>query len=214
MPIRFRCGYCNRLLGIARRKAGSETTCPHCGYTVTVPDDPSDDPPEMEDLDALLNPMSEPDQSPPASPSSSPRSQGAAPTFHRNAQASPGATLQTAPPVAPVASSGMPGTRPTKATTSATQSASTSTPDSRSRDERPLFEREVDAVLGKPGTTTTPKRDAQSKPMPTSGMDAMSLGSEGNHIVLSVQKATALVVVAVVLIALSFAAGFLLASAK
>src|SRR5262249_29376644 len=37
MPIRFRCSYCNRLLGIATRKAGTETTCPHCGYTITVP---------------------------------------------------------------------------------------------------------------------------------------------------------------------------------
>jgi hypothetical protein len=45
-------------------------------------------------------------------------------------------------------------------------------------------------------------------------MDAMSLGSERTQIVLSVQKATAMVVIAVVLIALSFATGFLLASAK
>ena len=37
MPIRFRCAYCNRLLGIATRKAGMETICPHCGYTITVP---------------------------------------------------------------------------------------------------------------------------------------------------------------------------------
>jgi len=203
------------LLGIARRKAGSETTCPHCGYTVTVPDDPGDDAPEMEDLDTLLNPMSEPDQSPPALPSSSTRSQGSPPAFHRNAQASsPATNLQTVPPVVPAPSSGPPGTRPTKATSSAPQSASTATSDPRSRDERPLFERELDAVLGKPGTTTAPQGDAQSKPIPTSGMDAMSLGSERSHIVLSVQKATALVVIAVVLIALSFAVGFLLASAK
>ena len=37
MPIRFRCSRCNRLLGIARRKAGTETTCPHCGATIMVP---------------------------------------------------------------------------------------------------------------------------------------------------------------------------------
>ena len=39
MPIRFRCTYCNRRLGIATRKAGTDTTCPHCGYTITVPDE-------------------------------------------------------------------------------------------------------------------------------------------------------------------------------
>jgi hypothetical protein len=44
MPIRFRCPYCNRLLGIARRKAGAETVCPQCGKTVTVPG-PDDTPP-------------------------------------------------------------------------------------------------------------------------------------------------------------------------
>lgn len=37
MPIRFRCPQCTRLLGIARRKAGAQTTCPQCGGTITVP---------------------------------------------------------------------------------------------------------------------------------------------------------------------------------
>jgi hypothetical protein len=37
MPIRFRCPQCSRLLGIARRKAGSQTSCPQCGGTITVP---------------------------------------------------------------------------------------------------------------------------------------------------------------------------------
>jgi hypothetical protein len=44
MPIRFRCPHCTRLLGIARRKAGTETVCPQCGKTVTVPG-PDDTPP-------------------------------------------------------------------------------------------------------------------------------------------------------------------------
>jgi hypothetical protein len=58
MPIRFRCPYCNRLLGIARRKAGTETVCPQCGKTVTVPG-PDDTPPgggpplELDDSPAL-----------------------------------------------------------------------------------------------------------------------------------------------------------------
>lgn len=44
MPIRFRCPQCSRLLGIARRKAGSQTACPQCGGLITVPatDEPLD----------------------------------------------------------------------------------------------------------------------------------------------------------------------------
>lgn len=37
MPIRFRCVYCTRLLGIASRKAGSATRCPQCGNEIVVP---------------------------------------------------------------------------------------------------------------------------------------------------------------------------------
>jgi phage FluMu protein Com len=58
MPIRFRCSYCNRLLGIATRKAGMQTTCPHCGNSITVPvPAPSEAKTErvnVDDLDELL----------------------------------------------------------------------------------------------------------------------------------------------------------------
>jgi hypothetical protein len=37
MPIRFRCQYCQQLLGIARRKAGSLVRCPTCQRDVEVP---------------------------------------------------------------------------------------------------------------------------------------------------------------------------------
>jgi hypothetical protein len=37
MPIRFRCAYCNQLMGIARRKAGTVVRCPTCGGQVVVP---------------------------------------------------------------------------------------------------------------------------------------------------------------------------------
>ena len=37
MPIRFRCAYCNQLMGIARRKAGTVVTCPTCSGQVVVP---------------------------------------------------------------------------------------------------------------------------------------------------------------------------------
>ena len=38
MPIRFRCSYCNQLLGISRRKSGSSVRCPTCAGQVLVPD--------------------------------------------------------------------------------------------------------------------------------------------------------------------------------
>ena len=40
MPIRFRCAYCNQLLGIARRKSGTVVRCPTCAGQVVVPNQP------------------------------------------------------------------------------------------------------------------------------------------------------------------------------
>jgi hypothetical protein len=42
MPIRFRCQHCRQMLGIARRKAGQQVSCPSCQKSLTVPatDDP------------------------------------------------------------------------------------------------------------------------------------------------------------------------------
>lgn len=37
MPIRFRCAYCNQLMGIATRKAGTVVSCPKCSGQVVVP---------------------------------------------------------------------------------------------------------------------------------------------------------------------------------
>lgn len=37
MPIRFRCDRCGQLLGIARRKAGTEVECPRCARELVVP---------------------------------------------------------------------------------------------------------------------------------------------------------------------------------
>jgi DNA-directed RNA polymerase subunit RPC12/RpoP len=37
MPIRFRCAYCNQLLSIATRKAGTIIKCPTCAGKVVVP---------------------------------------------------------------------------------------------------------------------------------------------------------------------------------
>jgi hypothetical protein len=40
MPIRFRCAYCNQLMGIARRKAGTVVRCPKCAGELIVPTPP------------------------------------------------------------------------------------------------------------------------------------------------------------------------------
>ncbi len=43
MPIRFRCAYCNQLMGISRRKAKTVVRCPTCSGQVVVPN-PDDEP--------------------------------------------------------------------------------------------------------------------------------------------------------------------------
>jgi hypothetical protein len=90
MPIRFRCAYCNQLLGIARRKAGTVVRCPTCAGQVVVPAaDASAEPDEPEpagnepvfersDFDDLFNnpkPMTEAAE-PPTAGAPAPRKQG------------------------------------------------------------------------------------------------------------------------------------------
>lgn len=54
MPIRFRCAYCNQLMGIATRKAGKVITCPKCAGQVVVPKpDPDSIPDEPAPEDAV-----------------------------------------------------------------------------------------------------------------------------------------------------------------
>ena len=65
MPIRFRCAYCNQLMGIARRKAGTVVRCPSCSGQVVVP-----------------NPSTEPTEKP--HEGASPRPAGAPPLFERS----------------------------------------------------------------------------------------------------------------------------------
>jgi phage FluMu protein Com len=45
MPIRFRCRYCNQLMGISRRKAGMMVHCPTCHAEVVVPTAENEAPP-------------------------------------------------------------------------------------------------------------------------------------------------------------------------
>jgi phage FluMu protein Com len=70
MPIRFRCQFCNQLLGIARRKAGTQVECPTCHNHVQVPTtEPAQPAPvtapqrplfEQSDFDNFLQPAREP----------------------------------------------------------------------------------------------------------------------------------------------------------
>ena len=173
MPIRFRCPQCDRMLGIARRKSGTQTACPQCGKMLTVP--VQDDRTELADLDMLLNP------------------------------AANGGAAHQPQPVA-VAPRPAPAPRPP-------QPAPRKPPLS---EDRPLFEKgDVDAVLGLVkfgGEKLELDDDKTPRVKPVSGMDAMSLASDATKLVLSPGKATLLAVAVVVLLAVAFAAGYLIAA--
>jgi len=194
MPIRFRCGYCNKLLGIARRKAGTETTCPHCGYSITVPDEPNDDQTEMVDLDDLMNPLGAVDHTPLPATNSPARDPTSPPAERPKAQSSvPSARNSTGPSTYP--DSTRPGTRIPQAPVPEASS-----------DNEP----NVDLVFSTEGMV--PQESASATP--PSAVDAALKGSGKSQIVLSVTKATAILVGVVLLVALAFASGFLLASMK
>ncbi|QJW99541.1 hypothetical protein [Frigoriglobus tundricola] len=128
MPIRFRCSFCNRLLGIATRKAGTATTCPHCGCPLTVPlpqDDGRTERVGLEEIDALLGNTST-EAAPQAVAAPRPAEAPTAPAFER-------AQVPPPPPV--------PAARP---------------------DDRPLFEGDVDALLG--ASPAPPNRTGRSRP--------------------------------------------------
>jgi hypothetical protein len=159
------------LLGIARRKAGAETRCPHCGSTITVPkDDDNYDQTHVDDLTDLFNGEANPH------------------VIHDLAAV----TTRPAPPTVP-------------------RAAETPRREPRgiSEEEQPLFERDLDSVLGMPVAEAT---ETTKKSTVTAGLDVMSLEPDQNHLVISSQTATAIIVAMVVLLGLAFAAGFLIAS--
>jgi hypothetical protein len=162
------------LLGIARRKAGAETTCPHCDGAILVPaaDTAEDNRTQLDDIDALLG-------APVVAPSS--------------------VAAVAAPPTAPPP---VPRSRPKSA----------APPLPLPEVEQPLFERDLESVLGMSHHPVNEATREQPRAATTSGRDALSLGSDPSYLVLSPQKATALAVIVVVLLALSFTAGFLIAS--
>jgi phage FluMu protein Com len=68
MPIRFRCRHCHQLMGIARRKAGTEVQCPTCRQNVVVPGE--------DEVPSVVAPQ--------ADPSARPGEPAAAPLFERS----------------------------------------------------------------------------------------------------------------------------------
>jgi phage FluMu protein Com len=55
MPIRFRCAYCNQLMGISTRKAGKVVRCPKCAGEIIVPATEGTEAPEPEPATAGPN---------------------------------------------------------------------------------------------------------------------------------------------------------------
>jgi len=89
MPIRFRCQDCKKLLGIARRKAGTEIICPHCAAFLIVPTE--DDLNEQADLDEIDELLSDNPSSRPTSPKDFQRAQPVEPqSLARNVELAQG----------------------------------------------------------------------------------------------------------------------------
>ncbi len=217
MPIRFRCSYCNRLLGIATRKAGMQTTCPHCGNSITVPATgrvaEKTARINVEDVDELLgksavatakSPVAAPPAPPPVPPPVLPPV--------------PPPVLPPPPPQPEVLEPEF-EEPPVPAKRSAARLQTSQPPPAQAPrpkppreydpDDPPLFEGDVDEILG---NTATPDEEPHVTRPPATGMDAMSLGiTESRPITLSSQAATLLMVAVVVLMALSFVAGYLIA---
>ncbi|HJZ57892.1 MAG TPA: hypothetical protein VKE74_23245 [Gemmataceae bacterium] len=213
MPVRFRCPHCNRLLGIARRKAGTQINCPQCGLALTVP--VQDDGLNLDEIDVLLHPEGATNGMSPANPAPRPEPPQSVP--QPEPQAVSGTTHPTPPRPVPVPQSavhpaepkaqGRPAPKPPEPKPQPTRKSAPNR-------DAPLLERDVDSLLGigKAGTKFELDEEPARKARPVSGMDSMSLGSEPRGLVLSPQKATLLVVAVVVLLGIAFAAGFLIAS--
>jgi phage FluMu protein Com len=187
MPIRFRCSHCDRLLGIARRKAGVQIHCPQCGETVTVP---QQDQGEAEvsaidrtirDLDDLLGP----------------------------APGANGALFAPPAPLITVDASQVPPPAPSYPVASPRPAHKPNRPKPK---EDSLFEQDVDALLGLDRLEEAIVLDDHAKARPVSGADALSLDDGTGTIVLSSQKATLLVVAAAVLMLIAFVLGFAIRS--
>src|SRR5258708_39389799 len=61
MPFRFRCAYCNQLMGISHRKAGTVVRCPKCAGQVVVPEDAPPPEPGAPPGPDVPNPLEDPE---------------------------------------------------------------------------------------------------------------------------------------------------------
>ena len=199
MPIRFRCSHCSRLLGIARRKAGTQVRCPECSQSVTVP--VRDDAGDLDELDDLLN--SHPGANgQPADPN--------LPIANYSAPAMDLAEPESARPVAPP-----PIPRQPAAPRKAAPEPNPPRPGRgrKAGDDEPLFLEDVDELLGVNRLGERLELDDEPpRVKPVSGMDANSLDSHTGKVILSPQKATLLMIAVVILVGLAFTAGFLIGS--
>lgn len=209
MPIRFRCPHCSRLLGIARRKAGTRINCPQCAAAVTVPVPDGATEPDLNEIDDLMNPVAGANGEPPPPPVPLPDPTDL-PDLPDPEPGRPAVATRSPRPAPPLP--------PQPAAPRLAPAAPRGKPHRRKDGGNPLFEQDdVDALLGfgRPNAAFN-FEDGSTGPRakPVSGMDAMSLdeGHGPTKIVLSPQKAMLLVVGVVFLLGLAFAAGFLIAS--
>jgi phage FluMu protein Com len=201
MPIRFRCAYCNRLLGIATRKAGTETTCPHCGYTITVPypdDGEKTERVNLADVEALLK-----------------RPAAGEPPVVDAAEVTQKSGVLTAPPPAPPKALVPPAPPAAKPVAPAAPKAKPPALPKKPRDpnESGLFEGDIDELLGGSESPILLERpaEAQKNAPGGHGTDARSLGDPAQHLTLSSRAATLLMALVLVLLVLAFALGYYVA---
>lgn len=194
MPIRFRCPHCNRLLGIATRKAGTEIACPQCAVPVTVPKPAGGDAPaarELDEIDALLA-----------------HTAGSNGVF----------VAEVAPPPAPAAPPPRPRAESARPPAAVAPKPAQPTP-AKKKSGDSLFENDdVDALLGLPSGGPPPAQDPSPRPQPrggpkpVTGMDVQSLDAGDGAWVMSPQKVALLVVGVALLLLVAFGGGFLIAS--
>ncbi len=165
MPIRFRCVYCDKLLGIARRKAGTIINCPHCAEKLIVPTpDPADT-------------ATDPEEGPVTGSTSEKAFAGAPPPLFEKIDID--AMLQGKPMIRPF---GEPVFEPPKQKTIRTESGP-----------------------GFPPLYSAPPAQAATKPGPS----ALGPVARPRGYYVSPAKATWLVLLMIVLLALAFGAGWL-----
>ena len=219
MPIRFRCGYCTRLLGIARRKAGTHTSCPHCGAIIAVP--PAEEFDNADEGGAGLGEIDQLLKADRAAGGGGSPAAVAEPRVNEGFSTTPSDVRveATPPPAVPQPSVRPPAPKPAPPAPEAAappapapQVAPPNQPDTFSlteAEQKPLFERDVDAMLGnKPDAPRKKKRKTPAAADP----EPMSLDPEPRGVVLSASAMTGLVIAGLVVIILAFTGGYFVGS--